>query len=286
MWDTPNRELSQFAGRWLSPDPAEAGWNQYGYPTNPNSVIDPSGLSAVAPGIVYQNSLLYLSDSYGGSSCIIDGLVEPQSECLNYTQDGAAGSISNCDIFGCNTITQDPDNPDGYVQTVGWYWKEGGTDFEGYDVEGDPYWSPSDPVLTPITDPVDPDMLAWTFQLGVAVNWNFWGPLAGSGFAGIAIDSHGHVAGYYGGGLGMAEGVAISGGVQLGGSNGNSVCALGGPFTNVSGTAGYELAGTGDYFDGAGDAPGGTVRGGRSDLWCWWRWCCISARDSHERPTR
>lgn len=60
----------------------------------------------------------------------------------------------------------------------------------------------------------------------------------------------------------MAAGAGVSGGVQFAGSNGNSVCALGGPFTNVSGTAGYELAGTGDYFQGAGDAPGGLVQGG------------------------
>jgi hypothetical protein len=46
MWDTPNRELS-VVGRWLSPDPAGVGWNQYAYPTNPNSSIDPTGLYCV-----------------------------------------------------------------------------------------------------------------------------------------------------------------------------------------------------------------------------------------------
>ena len=46
MWDTPNRELS-YAGRLLSPDPAGAGWNQYAYPTNPNSFSDPSGLRSL-----------------------------------------------------------------------------------------------------------------------------------------------------------------------------------------------------------------------------------------------
>jgi RHS repeat-associated protein len=43
MWDTPNRELS-YVGRWLSPDPAGSGWNQYAYVTNPNSSSDPTGL--------------------------------------------------------------------------------------------------------------------------------------------------------------------------------------------------------------------------------------------------
>jgi len=43
MYETPNRELS-IVGRWISPDPAGAGWNQYAYATNPNSNFDPSGL--------------------------------------------------------------------------------------------------------------------------------------------------------------------------------------------------------------------------------------------------
>jgi RHS repeat-associated protein len=45
MYDTPNRELQgSQQGRWLSPDPAGAGWNQYAYATNPNSRTDPLGL--------------------------------------------------------------------------------------------------------------------------------------------------------------------------------------------------------------------------------------------------
>ena len=45
MYDTPNRELAASnQGRWLSPDPAGAGWNLYGYSTNPNGGTDPSGL--------------------------------------------------------------------------------------------------------------------------------------------------------------------------------------------------------------------------------------------------
>ena len=45
MYDTPNRELS-IVGRWLSADPAGRGWNQDAYPTNPNSLSDPSGLNS------------------------------------------------------------------------------------------------------------------------------------------------------------------------------------------------------------------------------------------------
>jgi len=46
IFDTPNRELNASQGRWLSPDPANSGWNQYGYVSgNPLSYIDPSGLA-------------------------------------------------------------------------------------------------------------------------------------------------------------------------------------------------------------------------------------------------
>ncbi|MGB6476516.1 MAG: hypothetical protein WBF04_20890 [Candidatus Sulfotelmatobacter sp.] len=44
LWDTPNRELGTVPARWLSPDPAQSGWNPYAYVSNPNSMTDPSGL--------------------------------------------------------------------------------------------------------------------------------------------------------------------------------------------------------------------------------------------------
>jgi RHS repeat-associated protein len=52
LFDTPNRELASAQGRWISPDPAGVGWNQYAYATNPNSFVDPSGLFAcdIYPG--------------------------------------------------------------------------------------------------------------------------------------------------------------------------------------------------------------------------------------------
>lgn len=46
LFDTPNREFAgKNQGRWLSPDPAGAEWNQYAYATNPLSSADPSGLA-------------------------------------------------------------------------------------------------------------------------------------------------------------------------------------------------------------------------------------------------
>jgi len=45
LFDTPNRELHPNQGRWISPDPAHAGWNLYAYGTNPLSSVDPSGMA-------------------------------------------------------------------------------------------------------------------------------------------------------------------------------------------------------------------------------------------------
>jgi RHS repeat-associated protein len=49
LYDTPNRELHPGQGRWISPDPAAVGWNQYAYTTNPNSFVDPLGLGPGTP---------------------------------------------------------------------------------------------------------------------------------------------------------------------------------------------------------------------------------------------
>ena len=52
-------------------------------------------------------------------------------------------------------------------------------------------------------------------------------------------------------------------GIQVGGSNADTVCGLGGPFMNASGTFGVEgAAATADVFQGNGNGPGGTVTGG------------------------
>ena len=102
----------------------------------------------------------------------------------------------------------------------------------------------------------------FTVQVGVSINLGVFGPLTLTGFSGFLIDSHGHVGGYNGGGGGLSVGAGGSAGLQVSASNGNSICAMGGPFYNASGTAGAGVGGTVDTFVGEGDAPGGVVVGG------------------------
>ena len=105
-----------------------------------------------------------------------------------------------------------------------------------------------------------PDL--WTAEAGGELSYTFWG-IHGTFFVGLAIDSHGHVALYHGGGAGSGAGAGGSLNLQAGGSNANDVCGLGGPFQNASGTGGVGGAeGTLDVFQGKGNGPGGTVTGG------------------------
>src|SRR5215469_3515226 len=84
LFDTPNRELMQSSGRWLSPDPAHASWNAYSYPTNPNSSSDPSG--AVSPMGLY-------GISFGGFG---------ESAGIDLAGEGCFG------MFGCGYMVSDP----------------------------------------------------------------------------------------------------------------------------------------------------------------------------------
>jgi RHS repeat-associated protein len=67
LFDTPNRELAASnQGRWLSPDPAGAGWNQYGYMTNPLNSIDPSGLACYPlEKLIFNNCAAFMDEGVG-----------------------------------------------------------------------------------------------------------------------------------------------------------------------------------------------------------------------------
>jgi RHS repeat-associated protein len=97
VYDTPNRELS-FIGRWLSPDPAGAGWNQYAYSTNPNSFVDPSGLYSCIVG------------STGSQGCGSDNSYD---ESLNDIPVGYGDPLDYMTWLnrnGCNCITERQDD--------------------------------------------------------------------------------------------------------------------------------------------------------------------------------
>ena len=101
----------------------------------------------------------------------------------------------------------------------------------------------------------------WTVQVGGSVNLNFWN-FSFNFAGGFAIDSHGHVATYQTTGRGVTGGGAGSVGTQVSYSNADTVCGLGGPFWNASGTFGAGGAVSADVFQGKGNGPGGTVTGG------------------------
>ncbi|WP_370678218.1 RHS repeat-associated core domain-containing protein [Pleomorphomonas sp. PLEO] len=102
----------------------------------------------------------------------------------------------------------------------------------------------------------------WTVNIGISgsINIPLYGPvgIGGVGFGGIAFDSNGNVGWYYGGGGGPGGGAGISGGIQVGGSNGATICDLRGPFGALGGAAGEGIVGGGDVYTGSG-VTGGNV---------------------------
>jgi RHS repeat-associated protein len=101
----------------------------------------------------------------------------------------------------------------------------------------------------------------YTLQLGLTVGGTLFGVTV-SVFAGVVIDTQGNVAVYDGYGGGLGEGAGVAGGISAAVSNAHTVCGIGGPFAQASGTGGFAgAAGTVDYFTGEGDAPNGIVDG-------------------------
>jgi RHS repeat-associated protein len=82
LFDTPNREELQVASRWLSPDPAGDGWNLYAYPTNPNTQVDPSGLTTISYSIGDLHNCGGLG-SGPGPGCAPQGWVDDFGSCFS-----------------------------------------------------------------------------------------------------------------------------------------------------------------------------------------------------------
>jgi RHS repeat-associated protein len=100
----------------------------------------------------------------------------------------------------------------------------------------------------------------WTFQVGVSYNWSAAGG-SGIGFGGIAFDSNGGAAWYWGAGVGLGGGAGGSAGVQAAFSNANCVDDLKGVFGNFSRGGGWGENVTGDAFFGH-DSNGNRIGGG------------------------
>jgi RHS repeat-associated protein len=130
LFDTPNRELAPKQGRWLSPDPAGAGWNRYSYASNnPLGLVDPSGLIPDNPHWENFDARVYLFDSSFDASlnpgdafiqAAIQGF-QVQAGLNSPIQQGAAVYQScvalnfNCDANG------NPSNPNYLAQANGQY---------------------------------------------------------------------------------------------------------------------------------------------------------------------
>ena len=124
-FDTPNRELNPSQGRWLSPDPARAGWNPYAYGTNPNSQIDPSGLMCdfycdiPGAGVDYEGGWATggIAPNPGSLIFTMDGMDTPGSLIMAAINGGGAVGCPNnncgigtlwpyeCGGLGCNYMT-------------------------------------------------------------------------------------------------------------------------------------------------------------------------------------
>jgi RHS repeat-associated protein len=145
MIDTPNRELhTSQQGRFLSPDPANAGWNLYAYPTNPNSFTDPTGLVEGGPN---------------GPFCMARGRFGAHSAIQGCS--GGYGSDPGVDTGGPSGYTVNPAGPGG-TGAQGTVAADGGTVsaateayFDSLDgTQGDVTQERDDP--DPETEPADP----------------------------------------------------------------------------------------------------------------------------------
>jgi RHS repeat-associated protein len=98
IFDTPNRELNASQGRWLSPDPAGSGWNQYAYVLNPLSLTDTTGLRP-GPGSPCGT---YEWGGSGNCDFVVDGQEAPSWLGQGILSSGAGFQCldSNCSGYG------------------------------------------------------------------------------------------------------------------------------------------------------------------------------------------
>ncbi len=164
--ETPNREYNNSAqGRWISPDPAGAGWNTYAYGTNPNSEIDPSGLiPCCGPGGSQAPIPTYIADPCAPSQPIVpprfhcQGLVGEEGmdslgalsgqcvgECFYQNQVDCAFNPGSC----LNGPSRTVGSPSVTVTVTNSYQ---GQTIGGISTDGTQWWYATGPIF-PITNP-------------------------------------------------------------------------------------------------------------------------------------
>jgi RHS repeat-associated protein len=250
-WQTDTRRYTPSAGRWFTPDPLGGdvtnpqSLNRYAYVlNNPTSLTDPLGLGSEECSQSNDDNDCCNDPNYVGAECGGDGW---PSGWPIWGGGGGGGGSSPTPTPTPTANNGGPGIPPGMGNAgfPGQFpWPNGGTYPCDFGLCG-PIWNP------------------YTAQVGLSGGWTFpWGVNVNF-FFGLAVDLHGHVAVYHGRGFGGAVGARGSAGIQFGGSNADTVCGLGGPFMNASGTFGAEGAtATADVFQGNGNGPGGIVTGG------------------------
>ena len=107
LFDTLFRELHPNQGRWLSPDPAHAGWNLYAYvDNNPLTGIDPTGLKR-DPELVFLGGGGFAGCSADGvdTPCgMVQSMLGPQT----FPGDNSIGGAVQCPNNNCGIGTATP----------------------------------------------------------------------------------------------------------------------------------------------------------------------------------
>jgi RHS repeat-associated protein len=258
IYDFVFRQHSPTQGRWLVPDPSGLAavdmtnpqtWNRYAYVgNNPLKNVDPLGLDWADCG----------EDGAGTDWCWGPGdFLIAVPICLPGDCGGGGNHHPPCHDCGVSNPppNQQPQQPINFPN----------------ETYGMPNGFPTNPwgtwgAIIPTAQCGDitcvPIGMGATANVGGSASFTL--PFGGSFtiFAGLICDSHWHCGTYWGHGEGAGAGAGVSVGLQGSASNGNTICAFGGPFYNYSGTFGTGASGTADYYQGQGDAPGGTVKGG------------------------
>jgi RHS repeat-associated protein len=250
---------------------------RYIYDANGNLLAEADGTNTILKYYIYGNGLLATVTSGGSFYCYhFDGtghtvaMTDASANVVNkyaYTPFGAIAnqqeSISQpFKYVGKYGVMTEPDGFNYmraryYDPSFGRFISEDPTGFAGGDVNLMAYVQ-NNPV-----NGIDPSGL-WTVNIGFSGNVNIpiVGPvgIGGGGFGGIAYDGT-NWAWYRGGGGGVGGGGGGSLGIQIGGSNANSVRDLAGPFVSASASGGEGIIVGGEGYIGQG-SNGGSITGG------------------------